>query len=201
MVLLGLTGGIGMGKSTSAALFHQRGVAVVDTDELAREVVATGQPALEEVRRLFGPEVIGPDGALRREVLAGIVFGHPEKLRQLEAVLHPLIRERWQAQVRQWRAEGRRWGLVVIPLLFETDAAAEFDAVICVACSRETQYRRLTERGWTPEQLDQRLAAQWPVQRKMDRSRYVIWTEPPLEVHAAQVEKILERVRMSWESG
>ena len=100
MILLGLTGGIGMGKSTSAGLFERRGVLVVDTDELAREVVAPGEPALDEVRRLFGAEVIGPDGGLRRDVVARIVFNAPEKLRELEAVLHPRIRDRWRARSR-----------------------------------------------------------------------------------------------------
>ena len=194
MILLGLTGGIGMGKSTSAELFQRRGVLVVDTDELAREVVAPGEPALEEVSRLFGAEVIGPEGALRREVVARIVFSAPEKRRELEAVLHPRIRDRWRARVEQWRREGRPWAMVVIPLLFETDAAAEFDAVICVACTPASQAQRLGARGWTPAECAQRIAAQWPVQQKMDRSRFVIWTEPDLDVHAAQVERILARL-------
>ncbi|HXI53800.1 MAG TPA: dephospho-CoA kinase [Candidatus Saccharimonadales bacterium] len=194
MILLGLTGGIGMGKSTAAGLFERRGVLVVDTDELAREVVAPGEPALAEVRRLFGAEVIGPEGALRRDVVARIVFNAPEKRRELEAVLHPRIRDRWRARVEQWRREGRPWAMVVIPLLFETGAAAEFDAVICVACTPASQAQRLGERGWTPAECAQRIAAQWPVQQKMDRSRFVIWTEPDLDVHAAQVERILARL-------
>jgi len=195
MILLGLTGGIGMGKSTSAGLFERRGVLVVDTDELAREVVAPGEPALAEVRRLFGAQVIGPEGALRRDVVARIVFNAPEKRRELEAVLHPRIRDRWRGRVEQWRREGRPWAMVVIPLLFETDAAAEFDAVICVACTPTSQAQRLGERGWTPAECAQRIAAQWPVQQKMDRSRFVIWTEPGLDVHAAQVERILARLQ------
>lgn len=192
MILMGLTGGMGMGKSTSAALFEARGVAVVDTDQLAREVIAPGQPAWAEVRQLFGEQVIDAAGTVRREVLAKLVFADPAKRRQLEAILHPQIREGWRARVAQWRGEGRQLGMVVIPLLFETDAAAEFDLVICVACAAASQRRRLEARGWTAEQIEQRLAAQLPVQRKMDLSRFVIWTEPATDIHAGQVEKILQ---------
>jgi dephospho-CoA kinase len=195
MLLIGLTGGIGMGKSTSAALFEERGVPVVDTDLLARAVVEPGQPALTEVREVFGDTVVGPDGALRRDVVAKMVFADAEKLRRLEAILHPRIRELWRAQAAQWRLEGRPWGVVVIPLLFETGAAAELDSVVCVACSAGTQRARLRARGWTAEQVAQRVAAQWPVQKKMDLAQHVIWTEAGLDVHAAQLDKVIERLR------
>ena len=192
MILIGLTGGIGMGKSTAASLFSRLGVAVVDTDQLARAVVEPGQPALEEVGWIFGGGVIGPDGNLRRDELARLVFADAAKRRQLEAILHPRIRERWLAQVEVWRGEDRPISVVVIPLLFETDAAKEFDAVICVACSAASQRRRLEARGWSSEQIEQRIAAQWLAQKKMDLSNHVVWTEPGPDIHAAQLERIVK---------
>jgi dephospho-CoA kinase len=194
MIVIGLTGGIGMGKSTSASLLEQQGVRVVDTDDLARRVVEPGQPALEEIRQAFGENVIAADGGLRRKQLAETVFADDVKRRRLEAILHPKIRELWLAQVRSWRDQQVPIGVVVIPLLFETDAAAQFDSVICVACSSATQRKRLLARGWSNEQIQQRMAAQWPVQKKIDLSNYVVWTEPDQQTHAAQLKRILERL-------
>jgi dephospho-CoA kinase len=191
MKVLGLTGGIGMGKSTSAQLLRARGVPVVDTDDLARQIVEPGQPALAEVLAAFGSQFAGPDGQLRRDELARRVFTDPAARRQLEDILHPRIRALWHAQVETWRAEGRPLAVVVIPLLFETKAEAELDATICIACSAATQQQRLQARGWSPEQIEQRLQAQWPVETKMARADYVVWTEADLDLHAAQIERIL----------
>jgi dephospho-CoA kinase len=191
MNVLGLTGGIGMGKSTSAQLLRARGVLVVDTDDLARQVVEPGQPALAEVQEAFGPQVIGPEGRLRRDELARRVFAAPAARQRLEAILHPPIRVLWRAQVETWRAEGQPLAVVVIPLLFETKAEVEMDATICVACSAATQQQRLLDRSWPPEQIEQRLRAQWSIEQKIARSDYLVWTEADLDVHAAQIDRIL----------
>ena len=192
--MLGLTGGVGMGKSTSAQLLRDRGVRVVDTDDLARQVVEPGQPALAEVLAAFGTQFAGPDGQLRRSELARHVFADPAARRQLEAILHPRIRKLWRVQIETWRAEGRPLAVVVIPLLFETKAEAELDATICVACSVATQQQRLLARGWSPEQIEQRNRAQWPIAQKIARADYLVWTEAGLDVHAAQIERILCRL-------
>jgi dephospho-CoA kinase len=166
-------------------------VPVVDTDDLARKIVEPGQPALAEVLAAFGPEMIGPDGRLRRDEMARRVFADSTSRQRLEAILHPRIRELWRVQVEAWRVEGRPLAVVVIPLLFETKAETELDATICVACSAATQHERLRSRGWTPEQTEQRLQAQWPTEQKMTRADYLIWTEGSLDVHAAQIDHIL----------
>ena len=101
------------------------------------------------------------------------------------------IRALWRAQVEAWRAEGRPLAVVVIPLLFETEAEAELDATICVACSAATQRQRLLARGWSPEQIEQRLQAQWPIETKIARADYLVWTEAGVDVHAAQLDRIL----------
>ena len=192
MMVIGLTGGIGMGKSTSALLLQQRLVPVVDTDTLARQVVEPGQPALREIEQAFGRGVIAPDGRLQREEMARLVFADDARRKELEAIVHPRIRELWQSQVAHWKAESRPRCVVVIPLLFETVAAAHFDSIICVACSTASQWQRLIARGWTAEQIQQRVSAQWPIQRKMDLANYVVWTEAGLDTHAAQLERIIK---------
>ena len=191
MKLFGLTGGIGMGKSTSASLLSLGGIPVIDTDVLAREAVEPGQPALTEIAATFGRELIDAEGRLRRAELAEIVFSAPEKLKELEAILHPIIRDRWLGQAAIWKREGRTAGVVVIPLLFETDAQSHFDAIICTACSPRTQQERLRARAWPVNQIEQRIAAQWPVEKKIAASNFVVWTEGAMEMHRLQLERIL----------
>lgn len=192
MTVIGMTGGIGMGKSTAGTLLQQRLVPVVDTDALARQVVEPGQPALREIERVFGRGVIGPDGRLRREELARIAFADDASRKELEAIVHPPIRQLWQSQVALWKAAGRTRCVVIIPLLYETGTAAHFDCIICVACSTASQWQRLLARGWTADQIQQRSAAQWPIQRKMDLATYVVWTECGFDTHAAQLERIVK---------
>jgi dephospho-CoA kinase len=192
MTLLGLTGGIGMGKSACADMLRARGIPLVDTDDLARQVVAPGEPALEEIRQVFGEEFLDAEGCLRRKELGRRVFSDTAARQRLEQILHPQIRKLWLARVAQWRAESKSIAVVVIPLLFETRAEKEFDATICVACSAATQRERLLARGWSAEVIQRRNLAQWPVDQKLANSDYVIWTEGSLEVHAQQLERILK---------
>ncbi len=191
MKALGLTGGIGMGKSASAELLHSRGIPVVDTDDLARQVVEPGQPALAEVQQAFGPEIVGPDGRLRRGELARRVFADPPARKRLEAILHPRIRALWRARVEAWRKEGHPLAVVVIPLLFETSAEKELDATVCIACTTVTQRQRLLARGWSSQEIEQRARAQWPVETKMARADYVVWTEGGLDLLAIQLDQVL----------
>ena len=191
MKVCGLTGGVGMGKSTAAEFLRARGAQVVDTDELARQLVQPGQPALTEIQTEFGKSIVASDGRLRRDELARIVFADAAARQKLETILHRRIRERWLPQVEIWRKENRALAVVVIPLLFETRAESHFNKIICVACSAATQRQRLLSRGWTPEQIKQRLDAQWPVEQKISRAGFVVWTDGDLDNHAKQIERIL----------
>ncbi len=194
MHVCGLTGGVGMGKSTAAGFFSRRGVCVVDTDDLARQLVQPGQPALAEIADQLGSNLIGSAGQLNRDELARLVFADALARQKLEAILHPRIRECWRRQIEVWRTENHPVALVVIPLLFETRAEAFFDQIICVACSAPTQAQRLRERRWPDDQIRQRIAAQLPVEQKINRSQRVIWTEGVPEVHEHQVVHILKSV-------
>lgn len=191
MKLLGLTGGIGMGKSVAAQFFRERGAQVVDADELAHELVEPGQPALAEIQTVFGRNVVAPDGRLRRDELAQIVFADPAARKKLEAILHPRIQACWLAQIETWRREDRPLAVAVIPLLFETKSESRFDKTVCVACSVAQQRQRLLERGWTPRQIQQRIAAQMPVEEKIAHSDFVIWTEGDLQNHSQQIDRLL----------
>ncbi|MGA2176791.1 MAG: dephospho-CoA kinase [Verrucomicrobiota bacterium] len=191
MKLFGITGGVGMGKSTAGQLLAQRGVAVSDTDTLARQLVEPGQPALSAIVQRFGPSLLSADGRLNRRELGRLVFADAAARADLEAILHPRIRSAWEAEADRWRAAGRACGAVVIPLLFETQAAALFDAVICVACSEASRWQRLRQRGWSHVEIRQRLEAQWPTEQKIARSDFVVWTDTTLAAHAAQLERIL----------
>lgn len=201
MKVLGLTGGIGMGKSTVARMLCDQGCAVIDTDSLARQIVEPGSPALADIIEVFGPGLCDAAGRLRRAEMARLVFSDLAARRRLEGILHPRIRQLWQQQVADWRTTGREAAVVVIPLLFETGAADEFDAVVCVACTLTSQRQRCLARGWTSEQIDARLDAQWPIAQKIARSNYLVWSEGCLDTTLEQVRRILRQLNLHSLSG
>ena len=191
MQLFGVTGGVGMGKSTAGELLRQQGVSVADTDAIGRQLVEPGQPALEEIARRFGPSILSAGGRLNRKELARLVFSDAVARADLEAILHPRIRAAWEAEVKNWQAAGHSMGAVIIPLLFETKTAPLFDAVICVACSGATQWQRLRQRGWSDGEIRQRLEAQLPPEQKIAQSDFVVWTDTTMEGHAEQLRRII----------
>jgi len=195
MIRLGLTGGIGMGKSTAAELLAKRGAKVCDSDALARELVAPGQPALAEIVEAFGGGMLLGDGSMDRAKVGELVFGDSAARGKLEGILHPRIREAWQSRLEEWSAGGERLAVAVIPLLFETQAESSFDKIACVACSPELQRERLRTRGWSDGVIDSRIAAQMAVSEKTKRADHVIWTDGPIEVHTAQWNELLS----SWD--
>ena len=190
MIRVGLTGGIGAGKSTVADGFRSAGIPVMDTDEIAREQVATGQPALDEIVERFGTGCLNPDGSLNRAGLAQIIFQSNDARRDLEAILHPRIHRVWQGALDTWAASGSRVGVVVIPLLFEKGYPSDFDAIIAVGCSKATQWNRLRARGWSEVEIQSRNAAQWSMTAKLDAAHRVIWNEGTLHCLDAQLRRL-----------
>ena len=140
---VGLTGGIASGKSTVADLFADLGVPVIDTDVIAREVVAAGEPALEDIRHEFGDDVFDKNGELDRAAMRQIVFSDDDARRRLEAILHPRIQA---AAVEQAGRVGGRYQLVVVPLLTESPIREFVDRILVVDCEESTQIRRLMAR-------------------------------------------------------
>jgi dephospho-CoA kinase len=160
-VRIGLTGPIGCGKSTVAGWLGERlGVVVIDADEVARDVVAPGEPALEAVGARFGSELIGPDGWLDRAALGRIVFADPTALRDLEAIVHPAVRPRILAAIAGAEADGAEAVVIEAIKLVEGGLAEQCDEVWLVTCDPAEQRTRLVARGTTQDDADDRIAAQ-----------------------------------------
>jgi len=189
--VLGLTGGVGMGKSTAARLLKKAGLSVVDSDDLAREAVQPGTEGLAEIADEFGEGFLKPDGSLDRDKMASTVFQDQAARKRLEAIIHPRVRTVWEKQIDQWREQKRPVGVVVIPLLFEVDLQDSFDAVLCVACTANTQRARLSERNWDDAQITARIAAQMDIAQKMDLADHVLWNEGAPELLMDQMKEIL----------
>jgi dephospho-CoA kinase len=175
---VGLTGGIASGKSTVTRLFEALGVPVIDTDVLAREVVAPGEPLLGQIATRFGAGVLAPDGSLNRAALRDIVFADPSARADLEQLTHPAIRARLEARSAML---GGPYQLLVIPLLVETAGRTPVDRVLVVDCSEALQIRRLQARdGATLEQARQILSAQATREARLAIANDVIVNEGDL---------------------
>lgn len=188
--VIGITGGVGMGKSTAAKLLREQGVPVVDSDDLARRVVAVGEPALAEIADTFGAEFLDSKCKLDRGKMAAYIFGNDAERKKLESIIHPRVRELWMMQIETWRADNIPLGVVVIPLLFEVGAEGEFDSVICIACTGNTQRERLHAREWDDAQIDARIAAQMEVTEKIKRADQVVWAEGDISLLREQLQRI-----------
>ena len=189
--VLGLTGGVGMGKSMAARLLKKVGLPVVDSDDLAREAVQPGTEGLAEIADEFGEGFLKADGSLDRDKMASTVFQDEAARKRLEAIIHPRVRTVWEKQIDQWREQKRPVGVVVIPLLFEVDLQDSFDAVLCVACTANTQRARLRERNWDDVQITARIAAQMDIAQKMDLADHVLWNEGAPELLMDQMKEVL----------
>ena len=143
MLKIGLTGGIGCGKSTVAEIFGQFRTPVIDADEIAHRLVAVGQPALAQIQQKFGADALNPDGSLNRGLLRELIFSDGKQKQKLEAILHPLVYQTIQAEVKQLDAP---YCIICIPLLFETNMAHLADRTLVVDCSIKTQIERLEKR-------------------------------------------------------
>ena len=189
--VLGLTGGVGMGKSTAARLLKKAGLPVVDSDDLAREAVQPGTEGLAEIADEFGEGFMKPDGSLDRGKMASTVFQDQSARKQLEAIIHPRVRAVWENRIEQWREQKRPVGVVVIPLLFEVGLQDSFDAVLCVASTASTQRSRLRGRNWSDAQIAARIAAQMDIAQKMDLADHVLWNEGTPDQLGEQLKGIL----------
>jgi len=191
---IGLTGGIATGKSHVRARFENLGIPTIDSDVLAREALAPRSAGLAAVAERFGRIVLKGDGSLDRDGLAKIVFADPEARKDLEAIVHPYVQRRTD----EWFAglDTRRYPYAIadIPLLYEVGRDKDFDEVIVVACTPETQLRRLIERGMTEAEARQRLAAQLPLEDKIARADHVIRTDGSYDETERQVQELHTRL-------
>lgn len=189
--IIGLTGGIATGKSTVGRFFTERGIPVIDADQLAREAVLPGAPALERIIELFGQEVVAHDGQLDRKRLGTLIFSDPGKRSQLEDILHPEIRKLADERIAQAAEAGHQRLIYMAPLLIEAGATDRVDAVWVVTARPEIQLERLMQRdGLNREQAERIIDSQMPLSEK-ERCGNVVIDNSGSEV---QTRKILEAV-------
>lgn len=194
---VGLTGGIACGKSTVSRMFSERGAHIVDADVIAREVVLPGRPALAEIAQRFGDRVLQEDGTLNRKRLGEIVFADDAARRDLEAILHPVIRFEMQRQIDSWSAADPKSLVIVdIPLLYESglDKRFAFEDIIVVYVPRNVQMERLMQRdGMSREDAEKRLMSQMPIEDKKRLAGVVIDNSGSLEDTERQVGQFMKR--------
>ena len=190
-LVIGLTGGIGSGKSAAARLFAERGVPVVDADVVARDLVAPGEPALEEIHRAFGATVLTDDGELDRQRLRELVFASEARRRELEAILHPRV---YTEMARRLAALDGPYAVAVVPLLLETGGREMVDRVLVVDAPEEVQIERTAARdGSSREAVARILAAQMSREARLAAADDVLENDGDLDALAARVDALHRR--------
>ena len=196
MIVIGLTGGVGTGKSTVARFFHELGAYVIDWDELAREVVRPGSKAWKEIVDVFGKDILNADLSLNRQKLANIVFTDKEKLRKLNQIVHPEVFREDQRITEEINKRDPNAIIVKdIPLLIESGLPIVVDKMIVVWASEETQLRRLEEKGMSLEDAKNRMRSQLPLKEKIRYADFIIDNNGSLEETKKQVEQIYASLR------
>lgn len=194
-LLFGLTGGIASGKSTVGKRFRERGVYVIDADQVARDVVAKGTEGLAEIVKAFGPEVLAEDGSLDRKKLASIAFADDAKRKTLEAITHPRISMETLRRAQEARAQGHPLACYEAALIVETGIVDLFRPLVVVAAPEEVQIERAKLRdGATEDEIRARMRAQLPMERKVEAADYVIENEGTLEELIARADEVLDEI-------
>jgi dephospho-CoA kinase len=193
--LVGLTGGIASGKSTVAKILERLGAAVINADDLSREVVEPGKVAWQEIIDAFGTGVLQPDQTLDRQKLRTVIFSDRDGRKKLEAIIHPRVRALAEERIREHTAAGYSIIVYEVPLLFEGKLHEWLRPVILVACDLETQRRRLQERDHlTQTEAQKHIDAQMSLAEKRRLADYVIDNNGSLEEVETQVKAILEKI-------
>lgn len=192
-IQIGLTGGMGCGKSTALELFARLGAEVVDTDALVREVLEREPDVKAGIVAAFGDAVLGAEGNIDRAALGRTVFHDSRDLRVLETLVHPRVREKWMAHMRQ----AHPLLVVEIPLLFENALEKHFTQTICVSCSPEVQRKRLMARGMAETEIMHRVQRQLPLEEKERRAHITLYNNGSVEHLEEQIKRALVSIRQS----
>jgi dephospho-CoA kinase len=190
-LIVGLTGGMGCGKSTVAALFAELGFRRLDADQVVRDVLLPGAEVTAAVRAKFGAGVLDGAGRIDRGKLGEVVFADDAALAWLEQLLHPRLQAHWESIYAT--AQGQKF-MVEVPLLFEKQLQNRFDFTVCVTTSSALQLRRLEQRGVPPGIARQRLAKQLPLARKCELADFVLLNDGTLEFLREQVSELARRL-------
>ncbi len=201
MLLVGLTGGIGSGKTTVARMLETRGAVVFDADLLARDAVEPGTPGYRQVVERFGPNVLAPGGGIDREALAAVVFADPAARRDLEAIVHPEIRRLFAVSTEAYR-DTDAVVLFSAPLLVETGMHTAFEVLVVVSAPVEQQIERLMrERAMSEPAIRERIAAQLPLEDKAEVADILIDNDGTLEELEGQVDRVWTQLRARASAG
>jgi dephospho-CoA kinase len=197
MLHVGLTGGIGSGKSSVADMFGDLGAVVLDADRIVRDLLSQGGRAAGPVAEAFGADVLEPSGSVNRKTLAAVVFNDPGARRRLEAILHPLVLAERRRMLLEIEREKGTGAIVVTEasLIFEAHTVAEFDAVILVTAPEPVRKARLMDAGWDAGEVERRMAAQWPDSAKAPLADYVIDNGGSSSDARARVEALWQQLK------
>jgi dephospho-CoA kinase len=199
LLKVGLTGGIATGKSLTLDRWRRAGAAGIDADDLAHQALAPDTPTWNKVVQTFGTKILNKDGIVNRRKLGDIVFADERKRTALNDIIHPAVGRMWAEAVATLEREGgAEVAVTAIPLLYEVAAEAQFDCVVVVGCSEETQLVRLQHKGLSKARARARIRAQWPLSTKMDRADFVIWNDGALEVLHQQAEIIWATIKETY---
>lgn len=197
MKRLALTGGFATGKSTVAKMFEESGIPWIDADEIVHQLMEPKAPAWQEIVDGFGKAILNPDQTIARDQLGQIIFADPNKQARLEAIIHPRVRQKVQAEVRRLESEGHPACLLEIPLLFEVgwDQEEKWDAIIVVTCDPKTQIKRARQKfGFSEQDIQARIAAQLPLSEKVKKADFVIDNTGDVETTRKQVQGVKSQV-------
>lgn len=193
--ILGVTGGIASGKTSASEYLASLGAKVVDADEISRALTAKGGAALGKIREVFKGEVFFGDGTLNRRALADIIFADADKRAALEGILHPMVIEETLRTVGNFRRQGADVIVLNVPLLLESGMDALCDGYWVMALEPEEQVKRLIDRDHlTPEAAKARIAAQWPIAKKIPGASAVIRTDRPLSETQEEISRLYRRL-------
>ena len=200
MKWVGLTGGLGTGKSTVSQALIKHGVPVIDADRIAREVVERNGPAFQGIVQAFGSGILQQNGNLDRALLAKVVFGDSKKLLQLEQLIHPYVQDEVLRQRRWLQDQHHQWAVYDVPLLFEKGLKYQFDFIVVVSVTDvQTQIQRLKLRNsWNDEEIQKRLNSQLPLSEKMAHADYVIRNDADLSSLEKKVDTMVQMLNDLW---
>jgi len=192
MLHVGLTGGIGSGKSAVARMFKKRGALVLDSDRIVRELLKKGNEGFEEVLAAFGKSILAGNGSISRKKLAAKAFADEKSRKKLESILHPLVVLKRRVIIKELKDSPKKPVMVVseAALIFEAGTGSEFDKVILVTAPEEARIRRLVKKGWTEKSIRDRMRTQWGDRKKASLADFVIDNGASARETEGQVERI-----------
>lgn len=201
MKWVGLTGGLGTGKTTVSQMLIKRGISVIDADRVAREVVEPNGPAYPGIIQAFGSGILKADGSIDRALLARAVFGDSKKLLQLEKLIHPFVQQEVSLQKQWLKDQHHPWAVYDVPLLFEKGLKTQFDFIAVVSVTDEqTQVARLKQRNsWNDEEIQKRLKSQLPLSEKITQADYVIRNDADLSSLEKKVDTMVQMLNDLWQ--